>query len=450
MKNKSSAIIGTFTGKCSDFAVVNNNEMHLGKELFEKLLASETYKRAMKYRHYIGFLGHPEDPGCMDYKDACIVMTEMHIEPNGDVIGTFDLIDTPVGRVVKVFMDAGVIWGISIRGAGDVAADGEVDPDSFVFRGFDLVTFPAYDDAIPTFQQIAASSDLDKQVKYKKVCTTLHNNLQGITSCEALEVIQSQFNPNSSEYAEIEARKNAITEEIEEDETSSNDTVLAQKLEAMTQLYLEQVTANQKLQQDNIALGVELQQTKLQCSKKLNAVKRITSSQVADLSTKLKKITASYRTSVAANSKLKSELESATNANLKYTHKIEANSQAICQKDSIISNLKKELSETVTASRTVEKRASNLDDKNRNLIARVEAAEQMVLNYQQAYANMYANALGVHLEGLSISASTSVEQLRDMINGGTSTCNMSAGLANDMAPVELLEGDYNEDDIVTI
>jgi len=452
MKKKTSAIIGTFTGKCSDYVVVNNNEMHLGKELFQNLLSSEDYKRAMKYRHYIGFLGHPDDPGCMDYKDACIVMTNMEIRPDGTVWGTFDLIDTPVGRVVKVFIDAGVTWGISIRGAGDVAADGEVDPNTFVFRGFDLVTFPAYDDAIPTFQQIAASTDLDKQVKYKKVCAAIKTNLQAITSCEALNIIQSQFNPNSEEYAEIEARKSEIASASDIDDAGQDDSdnLLAQKLEGMTQLYLQQVEANKKLQDDVISLGVELQQTKVNCTKKLNTVKRITSSQVADLSRQLDKVTASYKTSVAANSRLKSELSKVTETNLKYTHKIEANSQAICQKDSIISNLKKELGETVTASQSIEKRASNLDETNRNLRARVEAAEQMVLNYQQAYANMYANALGLHLEGLSVTASTTVEELREMINGGTSTCNMSASLCNDMSPVELLDGDYSEDDIVTM
>ena len=87
----------------------------------------------MQRRHYIGFLGHPVDPGCQDFKDACIVMTECHIEDNGDVIGTFDLIDTPVGRIVKAFIDAGVKWCLSIRGAGDVGPDGTVDPDTFVF-----------------------------------------------------------------------------------------------------------------------------------------------------------------------------------------------------------------------------------------------------------------------------------------------------------------------------
>ena len=166
---KNPAILGQFTGKCCDANVVNNNDMHLGTELFQNLIASDEFKTALKNRHYIGFAGHPADPGCQEFKDACIVMTDMKLLDDGTVEGVFDLIDTPVGRIIKTFIDAGVTFGISIRGAGDVASDGEVDPDTFVFRGFDLVTFPAYDDCIPEFREIAASTDVDKKRKFKKV-----------------------------------------------------------------------------------------------------------------------------------------------------------------------------------------------------------------------------------------------------------------------------------------
>ena len=93
-------------------------------------------KHFIELGHYIGFLGHPEDPGCQEFKDACIVMKEGHVDPDGQVYGKFDLVNTPVGRIVKALIDAGVQFGISVRGAGDVASDGYVDPDTFIFRGF--------------------------------------------------------------------------------------------------------------------------------------------------------------------------------------------------------------------------------------------------------------------------------------------------------------------------
>ena len=131
-KKNNSSVLGTFTGKCCDSNVFNNNDMHLSREVFETLMASDEYKRAMQNRHYMGFCGHPDNSDCQDFEHACIVMTDMRLLDNGEVEGDFDLIDTPVGRIVKAFIDAGVNFGISIRGLGDVDANGEVDPDQFM------------------------------------------------------------------------------------------------------------------------------------------------------------------------------------------------------------------------------------------------------------------------------------------------------------------------------
>lgn len=456
MKNKkNSTVIGQFSGKCCDGSVENNNQMTLPVELFQNLIASAEYKEAIKNRYYIGFLGHPEDPGCQDFKDACIVMTDMNLEDNGEVTGTFDLIDTPVGRVVKAFIDAGVTFGISIRGAGDVDGNGVVDPDTFVFRGFDLVTFPAYNDAVPTFREIAASSDLDKQVKYKKVCKTVKDNLQSITSSTTLDTIKDQFNENSDEYEAIQAH----IDELEEDEDNElseeqqipeeNVAITAQQLEGMTQLYLEQVEANRRLNNRLKSLSLELRDTRVSASRKLKSVKRITSSQVTDLRGELQKVEASRQTLVSANSKLKKEAENLQKQNLNYRHKIEANSETICQKDSTISDLKTKLGETVTASKGVQRRASNLDEKVESLKAQVEAAGQIIFEYQKAYANMYANALGVHLKDIPITSTTGVEALKKIILGGTSTSNIPANPAMDDVVI-IDDAEYDDDEIVTI
>lgn len=462
-KNKKT-VIGTFTGKCCDATVSNNNDMFLGKDLFTNLFQSEEYKRALANGYYIGYLGHPEDPGCMDYEHACIVMTECHMDDNGEVFGTFDLVDTPVGRIVKAFIDAGVTFGISIRGAGDVAGDGTVDPETFVFRGFDLVTFPAYDDAVPTFQEIAASSDLDKQVKYKKVCATINKSLESITSSTTLETIQAQFNENSDEYKVIEGRKAELCDEgvIDEDDT---EVILTEKVNAMTELYLKEVEANNGLRRQVRDLKCSVSASSIKYDRKLKSIRRIAANQVAALEKELDSVTGSYKVAVAANTRLKRDNQQLKDSNrqlkdsnrqlkddnLKYTHKIEANSKTICERDSTISDLEAKLRKTVTANSKVENRASNLDEEVKSLRARVEAAEQMVLNYQQAYANMYANALGVHLENIAVTASTSVSELQKMISGGTNTCGMTAAPFVEPEPYEVTDiEEDNDGEMVTL
>lgn len=44
-----STVIGTYKGKCCDATVYNNNGMLLNRELFDILINSEDYKRAMNH-----------------------------------------------------------------------------------------------------------------------------------------------------------------------------------------------------------------------------------------------------------------------------------------------------------------------------------------------------------------------------------------------------------------
>ena len=184
------SIIGKFEGECADSNITNLNGLDITREVWETVFGSDEYKNAVQNGWYLGFLGHPDDPNCMDFEHACIVMTSGRIADNGKIYGTFDLLDTPVGRIVKTLQDAGVTFGISVRGAGDII-DNSVDPETFVFRGFDLVTFPAYPESIPTFTAVAASSDVETQKKYKKVCAAIHANISQVTSQAALDVMKT-------------------------------------------------------------------------------------------------------------------------------------------------------------------------------------------------------------------------------------------------------------------
>ena len=471
-------VLGTFTGKCCDAAVVNNNDMKLDRELFENLINSEEYKDAMEHRYYIGFLGHPEDPNCQDFKDACIIMTSMELKDNDEVYGTFDLIDTPVGRVVKSFIDAGVEFGISIRGAGDVDAEGNVDPETFIFRGFDLVAFPAYNDAVPEFIEIAAASD----PKYRKIKFAIDKNLKYISSSTTIDEIQATLNPHSAEYKKLEARKQDIgvqedLDEVVDDEELEN--ITAKKLSAMTDMYLEECEKNRELEETLASTKLELRRVTASYERRLQSLRRITASQGKLMSERLQKVTASYNLATDATNKLKKELRSANNKlerveadtavltqenseiskelekanknNLIYKQKIECSSADIEDRDATISELQSKLNKTVVASTNAKRDASNRDEEVKQLQSelsssdktitdlenRVVACEEMLHQYQQAYADFYATAIGTSVSGLPVTASTSVRELENLIRGATNTSNIAA------TPVYGLDDDEN-------
>lgn len=482
--NKNTNVLGTFTGKCCDAAVVNNNDMKLGRELFEKLMDSEDYKEAMENGYYIGFLGHPEDPNCQDFKEACIVMTSMELKPNDEVFGTFDLIDTPVGRIVKTFTDSGVKFGISIRGAGDVDAEGNVDPDTFIFRGFDLVTFPAYNDAVPEFLEIAAASD----PKYKKIKAAIDSNLQYITSSTAIEQIQATLNPHSAEYKKLEARKQDIgtpEEACPECSEEELEEITAKKLSCMTDMYIEECTKNKELEATLASTKAELKAVKANNDRQIKSLKRITASQNALMTKRLEQITASYHIAVEATNNLKDqlqkveasnsvtikELDKANKNNLIYQQKIECSSTDIEDRDAKISDLQEKLNKTLVATTNAKRDASNRDEEIRqlktqltasdktisDLEARIVACEDMLLEYQQAYADFYATALGTSVSGLSVTASTSVNELKTLIQGATNTSNIAAMSAYDIEaedfmnnPVTDVVDDLDDNNLATL
>lgn len=513
----SSAIIGTYEGEVLDSNITNKNGIDITVDVMKTVLESEDYKDGIEHGWFIGFLGHPEDPGCQEFKDGCIVMTDMWIDDNNKVHGKFNLIDTPVGRIVKTYIDAGVTFGISIRGAGDII-DNSVDPDTFVFRGFDLVAFPAYPESIPTFSEIAASTDLADQKKYKSICIAVKKNLGAITSASTIEVLKSQFAKQSDVYKALDEREKSL-KKVESKQTFNID---KQKFDSVMQLYLESVQACQELQvrldkaERNVTAikasmrvrddssQIEIQSIQEDSRKKLESIKRITAAQIdglesdvqeledrvqeleeqnakikhdsdsrlesvkasmqkrisemqkkiADTNSSLDSVRASYERLKATNSRLSKQVDSLNNSNLLYKQKIDASMDDIQSKESIISDLREKLRETVTASSASERRTSNLDEENAMLRQEVESCRKMLREYQDAYASMYAASLGINPDGISVNDAMSVSEIRKAISSATNSMNI--GVAPSFTDCDsddedfLFYGDYNPDGMVTL
>lgn len=436
------SVIGIFEGECADSNITNENGLDITRPVWENIFSSESYQQAIDLGWYIGFLGHPDDPGCMDFRNACIVMTEGHIDDNGKVYGKFNLIDTPVGRTVKTFIDAGVTFGISVRGAGDIV-NNSVDPDTFVFRGFDLVSFPAFPESIPTFTAIAASSDVESQKKYRAICAAVKENLPNIDSCEAIDILQCQFAEQSDEYKALEDRK----KEIKGCNLTDDDVdITKDKVKSMTKLYLEQVEANNHLKKENEILSSKLASNEIESRRKISSISRITADQIRSATDAKDAAEKRCKQLVAASIRMKETISQERSNNLKYLQKISESKNIVDSKDSLISSLKTRLNETVTASANVERRTSNLDEQLKRSKAEIIACKKMLKDYQDAYAELYSQAIGADLQKVKVTASTSVSSLRSAI-----TSSISRKPSSIKEPEEIDVDDcYFDDDIVTI
>lgn len=456
-EDKRPGILGYFEGECADSNVTNANGLDITREVWERVFESEDYKKGIANRWFIGYAGHPEDPGYDNPAEAVIVMTEGHIADNGKVYGKFDLMDTPVGRVYKVLIDAGMKPGISVRGAGDII-DNSVDPEGFIFRGFDLVIFPAYDNSVPTFHEIAASTKIEDQRKYKKICAAVQKEVSNITSCEALEQIQTGFAKNSDTYQLLEDRKCELSKE--EDDPEDKDAVIAlleDKVKAVTELYVnkcaeleQKVRECTTLSEQCCNLDAELTACKTYAARKLSAVNRITSSQIADISAKAKHNESRIATLISANTKLKAEAEKLQKQNLSYLQKAKVNGSVIADKDAKIADLDARLNETVNEANASKNQASNLGVKVKNLESEITASKKLLSEFQEAYAHLYAHAVGADSTNVRITASTNVNDIQSAVRGSAlSRSSVFSTTSIDYQDVDVLD-ELADGDIVTL
>ena len=225
-------------------------------------------------------------------------------------------------------------------------------------------------------------------------------------------------------------------------------------------MYIEECEKNKKLEATLATTRLQLKKITATYERKIKSLKRITASQNNLMQTRLEKVTASRNSVVKANAQLKSdlqkveasknalqdknseiisELQSVKNNNLIYRQKIESSSADIKDRDATISGLRRELDKTVVASTNAKERASNRDEEVKqlksvissskqtisDLESRVMACEDMLYQYQQAYADFYATALGTSVSELPVTASTSVSELKNLIQGATNTSNIT-------------------------
>lgn len=477
------AIIGTYEGEALDSNITNKNGLDITVEVMEAVLESEDYKDGIEHGWFIGFLGHPEDPGCQVFKEGCIVMTDMWINDDNKVHAKFNLLNTPVGQIVKTYIDAGVTFGISIRGAGDII-DNSVDPDTFCFRGFDLVAFPAYPESIPTFSEIAASTDMADRKKYESICAVVKKNLGQISSSSTIDILKSQFAKQSDVYKALEQREKSLGK-VSANVTFNMD---KQKLESVMHLYLESVEANRRISNEVDRLRRENSEIRSSFRRKIDSMERITASQIQSMESEIDAVSRESKSEIMAarrdaqsrvsdankslsslrascddlrktNSRLKQQVDELKNSNLIYRQRIEASERTLSSKDSTISELRTKLRETVSATTKAESRTSNLDAENEqlrrdhdslkreheslkresdNLRREVESCRKMLHEYQDAYASMYAASLGIDPAGISVSDNTSVSEIRNAISSATNTSNIGVRPA--------FTGDYEDDE----
>lgn len=148
VNKRGEAILGRLTGPCADIINPTRNNRYYSEALWEKVFNNDIVKEYFESGGILGELDHPTDRLETCTEKIAICMPEPPVKDNeGHLIGTWDILDTPNGRIAYTLAKYGYKLGISSRGNGDVYEDMDgsqrVDEDTYDFQAFDLVLLPA-------------------------------------------------------------------------------------------------------------------------------------------------------------------------------------------------------------------------------------------------------------------------------------------------------------------
>lgn len=217
-------ILGRLYGPIADVVRPTRNGRKYSEELWEKVFDNPIMKEKFRNKVMYGELGHPEDRTEVDMSKVAVCMPEApKKDRDGHLIGYFDILDTPNGRILKTLCDYGSTLGVSSRGTGDVVEglDGEeeVDPDTYECECWDIVLVPAVESARLAFteglskkgrlplrealeKQIGSASEEDRAVMEDAV-KALGLGGKAEEGCESAEAEAKE--PEATEAEEAEA-----------------------------------------------------------------------------------------------------------------------------------------------------------------------------------------------------------------------------------------------------
>ena len=120
----------------------NRNGRIYPKSIMEKAVKKYVDEQVSKDRA-VGELNHPEGP-TVNLDKVSHKITDLQME-GADVVGRAQILDTPNGKIVQGLLDGGVKLGVSTRGMGSLAQQGNamVVKDDYLLNTVDIVQDPS-------------------------------------------------------------------------------------------------------------------------------------------------------------------------------------------------------------------------------------------------------------------------------------------------------------------
>lgn len=222
--------LGMLNGPIADYENSTRNNRFYGRNLWEKVFETPWVKEALETKTLFGEADHPRDRLETSIKEAAVVLKGYSFDDNNNVLlGEFDILDTPNGRIVKSLADYGCRLGVSSRGKGriiDSKGKKVVEDRSFVFGGFDVVILPAVEKA----RQAYVNEDYEPK-GFNEIRDQIKEQLEETDSINDLERVKSIIEHTELDESDqlVELVNSRITE-LSEDANTISTSSLAKDL----------------------------------------------------------------------------------------------------------------------------------------------------------------------------------------------------------------------------
>ncbi len=220
VNNKGNPILGRLQGPCADFLQPTRNGRKYDESLWEKVFKDPIVLEYFECGGIPGELDHPADRTETCSEKIAVMMPEPPKKnKDGQLIATFDILDTPNGRITYTLAKYGYKLGISSRGSGDTYLGSDntehVDEDSYDFQAFDVVLLPA----VKSARMNLIDESLDTGVTFKKAI----NEALSKSSEDDKKIMQETLNNLNIDYLpeKVNDTKESV-KNIEADNDGSN------------------------------------------------------------------------------------------------------------------------------------------------------------------------------------------------------------------------------------
>lgn len=252
---KRKGVLGTLEGICADCIHATRNGRLYPNSVWEVAFNDPIVQEHFKAGGIFGQLGHPKEGQTEneEFNSIAICMPEPPKKrSDGKLIGKWDILDTPNGRILKCLCDYGYKIGISSRAEGDVDTDWDgnesVQPEGFEFKAFDAVLLPAVKEA--RLNLITESLD-SKKVSLKKALKEsidASNDVDKAVMIHTLEDLGIDYiEPTENE----EAQKDDVAVAVETNDAASSGADLVDDLQSalkeISNLKMQVIDLNEKI-----------------------------------------------------------------------------------------------------------------------------------------------------------------------------------------------------------